>query len=253
MQDHLHHDTLDRYLRDQMDEQERRTFEQQLASDTKLAEELALHRDAVGGIGLDGSLALKKRLQAVEAELAGPAPAAVDMKQTNRRFLTTWIAVAASLLTVVLLGYLFLIPPTSPEDLYVAYHEPFPNLINPAQRSVEVTEETVLERAVRAYDAQQYEEALALFAQSDALSTPGYTFYYAASYLESGQPKRAIPLFERVVQNEAGLFNEPGQWYLALAYLKADTPEAARPYLQKLVEQKGDYTEKAASLLDELE
>jgi tetratricopeptide (TPR) repeat protein len=254
MQDHPNNDaTLDRYLRDEMDAQERQQFEEQLAADTTLTEDLELQRDTVAGIGLDGSQALKKRLQAVEANLASPAPMAVSAKRPNRRFLTTWVAVAASLLTVVLLGYLFLIPPTSPEDLYVAYHKPFPNLINPAQRSVEVEEETLLEQAVRAYDAQRYDQALALFAQSNDSSTPGHTFYYAASYLESGQPERAIPLFERVVQDEAGLFYEPGQWYLALAYLRANRPEAALPHLQILAEQEGDYTEQAVSLLDELE
>ncbi|MGB3851765.1 MAG: tetratricopeptide repeat protein [Tunicatimonas sp.] len=255
MQDHPDNDaTLDRYLHNEMDAQERKQFEEQLAADTTLTEDLELHRDTIAGIGLDGSQALKKRLQAVEAELASPAPAVVATKQTSRRFLTTWVAVAASLLTVLMLGYLFFIPPSaSPQELYVAYHEPFPNLINPAQRSVEVVEETVLEQAVRAYDAQQYDQALALFAQSDALNTPGYTFYYAASYLESDQPERAIPLFERMIKEETSLFYEPSQWYLALAYLKVNQPEAARPYLQSLAEQEGDYTEKAASLLDELE
>ncbi|MGB3723864.1 MAG: tetratricopeptide repeat protein [Pacificimonas sp.] len=254
MQDHPDNDaTLDRYLHGEMDAQERQQFEEQLAADTTLTEDLELHRDTIAGIGLDGSQALKKRLIAVEAELANPAPTAVDTRRPNRRFLTTWVAVAASLLTVLMLGYLFFIPPSaSPQELYVAYHEPFPNLINPAQRSVEAVEATVLERAMRAYDAQQYDEALTLFAQGDALATLGYTFYQAASYLESDQPERAIPLFERVVQEEAGLFYEPSQWYLALAYLKANKPEAARPYLQMLAEQEGDYAEKAQELLERI-
>ncbi len=255
MQDHPDNDhTLDRYLRDEMNEQERRAFEEQLGTDDTLTEELDLQRDTVEGIRLDGSQALKRRLQAVEAELATPAPAAVDDKKTNRRFLMTWVAVAASLLTVVLLGYLFFIPPTSsPEELYVAYYQPFPNLINPAQRSVEVEEATVLGRAVRAYDEQQYAEALTLFEEGNALSDPSYTFYYGASYLALDQPEQAIPLLERLVQQKTGLFYEPGLWYLALAHLKANDPEAARPYLQTLAEQEGDYAREARELLEEID
>ena len=252
MQDHPNNDLmLDRYLRDEMDEQERRLFEEQLATDEALSEELDLQRDTIEGIGIDGSHALKKRLQAVEAELKNPAPVVVDDKETNRRFLMTWVAIAASLLTVVLLGYLF-VPSSSPEELYVAYYQPFPNLINPAQRSTEVEEETALEQAVRAYDEQQYDQAITLFAQGDALSDPGYTFYYGASHLAADQPEQAIPLLERVVEESNGLFYEPGLWYLALAHLKANDPAAARPYLQTLAEQPGDYTEEAQELLDKI-
>lgn len=252
MQDYNDDLKLDRYLRDEMNEQERRTFEEQLSTDNTMTDELELHRDAIEGIWLDGSHALKKRLQAVEAELAKPAPSAGSEKKSNQRFLITWVAIAASLLTVLLLGYLFVPSSSSPEELYVAYYQPFPNLINPAQRSTEVEEATVLEQAVRAYDAQQYDQALALFEQGDALSDPGYTFYYAASFLGRGQPERAIPLLEQVVQEKTGLFYEPGVWYLALAHLKADHPAAARPYLQTLTKQPGDYTAEARELLEKL-
>ncbi len=166
--------------------------------------------------------------------------------------MTTWVAIAASLLTVLLLGYLFVPSASSPQELYAAHYQPFPNLINPAQRSTEVEEATVLERAVRAYDEQQYDQAIALFGQADALSAPGYTFYYAASYLGLGQPARAIPLLEQVVQEKTDLFYEPGLWYLALAHLQANNPEAASPYLQTLAEREGDYTEEARELLEEL-
>ena len=254
MQDHPDNDhTLDRYLRDEMSEQERKTFEEQLSTDDTLTEELDLQRDTIEGIRLDGSQALKKRLQAVEAELATPAPAAVDDEKTNRRFLMTWVAIAASLLTVLLLGYLFVPSASSHQELYAAHYQPFPNLINPAQRSLEANEETVLGRAVRAYDEQQYAEALTLFEEGNALSEPSYTFYYGASYLALDQPVQAIPLLERVVQQKTGLFYEPGLWYLALAHLKANDPEAARPYLQTMAEQEGDYAREARELLEEID
>ena len=254
MQDHPNNDLmLDRYLRDEMNEQERRLFEEQLATDEALSEELDLQRDTIEGIGIDGSHALKKRLQALEAELTNPAPVVGDEKKTNRRFLMTWVAVAASLLTVVLLGYLFVPSASSPQELYAAHYQPFPNLINPTQRSTEVEEETGLGRAVRAYDEQQYAEALTLFEEGNALSDPSYTFYYAASYLALDQPVQAIPLLERVVQEKTGLFYEPSLWYLALAHLKANDPAVARPYLQTLAEQEGDYAREARELLEEID
>lgn len=255
MEKHTYDDEdLDRYLLDTMDTSEKRAFEQQLAADTALADAVALHQDTIAGIQLDSSQALKKHLQEVEASLAGEEqpPLTTERKKTIQRPLITWLALAASLLTVMLLGYLFL-PDTSPEAMYVTYYQPYPNLINPAQRSAEIQEETVLERAMRAYDSQQYIQALALFEQGDAFSNPGYTFYYGVSYLGINQPEKAIPLLERVANEQDSLFCNPARWYLALAHLKANNTTAALPYLKQLASTEGDYVREAKELLEELE
>lgn len=246
-------DDLERYLLGTMDAPEKQAFEQQLATNTALSDALALHRDTIAGIQLDGSQALKKQLQQVEADLVGEGrPRAEERKKTSQRPLITWLALAASLLTVMLLGYLFL-PNASPEDTYLAYYQPYPNLINPAQRSADIREETVLERAMRAYDSQQYVQALALFEQGNAFSDPGYTFYYGASYLGVNQPEKAILLLEQVADQPESLFYTPALWYLALAHLKTDDTAAAVPYLEKLSTAEGDYVREARELLEELE
>ena len=250
----MHNDEdLDRYLLGEMDESEKRAFDDKLTTDTALADAVVLHQDTIAGIRLDSSLTLKKHLQEVEASLAGEASSpATEKKKSTQRPLVTWLALAASLLSVMLLGYLFL-PGTSPEDMYAAYYEPYPNLINPAQRSAEIREETVLEQAMRAYDSQQYMQALALFEQGDAVSNPGYTFYYGVSYLGGNQPERAIPLLERVADQPDSLFYHPAKWYLALAHLKTKNTTAALPYLKQLSAAEGDYVREAQELLEELE
>ena len=254
MEQHIYNDDdLERYLLGEMDAPEKQAFEQQLATDATLDDALALHRDTIAGIQLDGSQALKKQLQDVEAGLVGEKRSrAMERKKTNQRPLITWLALAASLLTVMLLGYLFL-PSASPEDMYMAYYQPYPNLINPAQRSAEIREESVLERAMRAYDSQQYVQALALFEQGDPFSDPGYTFYYGASYLGVNQPKKAIPLLERVADQPESLFYTPALWYLALAHLKTDNTTAAIPYLKQVAAIEGDYAREAREVLEELE
>ena len=245
-------DDLERYLLGRMSEQEKQAFEQQLSTDATLADELELYRDTVAGIRLEGSQALKERLREVEASLADQRVSRPSEDQeARRRPLMIWLAIAASLLAVILLGYLVL-PGTSPEDRYAVYYQPYPNLINPTPRSAEGVEETLLERAMRAYDNQQYVQALALFEQGNAFSNPGYTFYYAASYLGSNQPQKAIPLLERVARNQKSLFYAPALWYLALAHLKMNNPAEAIPYLEKVAARDGDYAREAGQLLREL-
>lgn len=254
MEKHLYNDDdLERYLLGTMNQQEKQAFEKQLRTDSALADELALYRDTVGGIQLNGSQSLKEQLQEVEAGLSRHSVSrTLDNQRAPRKPLMTWLAIAASLLAVVLLGYLVL-PGPGPEDVYVAYYQPYPNLINPAQRSAEIKEETVLERAMRAYDSQQYVQALALFEQGNAFSNPGYTFYYAASHLGLNQPQKAIPLLERVVQNQGSLFYEPALWYLALAHLKENDAATAIPYLEKAAANDGDYAREAQEILEELQ
>ena len=244
-------DDLERYLFGAMSEQEQAAFEQQLEADADLADELAVHRDAIEGIRLDGSQDLKERLQSVETDLLRSGEGRGTSKGTYRRPLMTWLAIAASLFVVILLGYLAL-PGPSPEEVYVAYYQPYPNLINPAQRSVEISEETALERAMRAYDEQRYVQALALFEQGDISSEPGYTFYYAVSHLALNQPQRAIPLLEQVTQYQERLFYQPALWYLALAHLKMNDTAAALPYLEEVASRQGDYAREAQEVLEEL-
>ena len=247
-------DDIERYLFGAMDAQEKESFEKVLKEDDALAAELDLHQDTVEGIRLDGSQSLKAQLQAVEAGLATQrdTPPAAKERRLGRRPLMTWLAIAASLVLVILLGYLAL-PGPGPEAIYLAYYQPYPNLINPAQRSTEIQEETVLDQALRAYDNQQYPQALALFERAGVPDDPGYTFYRGASYLGNGQPKQAIPLLEQVAQQPESLFYRPALWYSALAYLNVENSEAARPYLKQLAGAEGDYAREAREILDELE
>ena len=246
-------DEIERYLFGIMDAQERRSFEERLREDEVLATELELHQDTVEGIRLDGSHSLKEQLQAVEAGLSGQdTPPPEHKKEAPQRRLIAWLAIAASLLMVLLLGYLVL-PGPSPKEMYVAYYQPYPNLINPSQRSAEVQEEGVLEQALRAYDDQQYDRALALFERGKAQSRIEYTFYHAASYLGAHQPSAAIPLLERVTEYPNNLFYRPALWYLALAHLDTDAASAAVPYLKELSTTEGDYTREAREMLDKLE
>lgn len=265
-------DTLERYLLGLMDMPEKQRFEKALHQNPALQEDLDLQQDIMQGIRLHGSQDMKHILQGVEEEINSPPmpqtrpsppmtssksakPDPGTRRKPSGRPLLMWLAVAASLLMVVLLGYLLVRNnPTDPQMLYAVYYEPYPNIINPAQRSGDEAEATVPERAVRAYEVGQYAQAIALFDQSDAVSSnAGFAFYYALSYLGAGQPAEAISLLEPLAQNERVLFYEPARWYLALAYLDADQPDAAVPYLKQLASTNGDYAQEAQQLLQELD
>ena len=274
MEEHAYdNDTLERYLLDRMDMPEKQRFEDALQQSRALREDLALQQDIMQGIQLHGSQDMKHILQGVEQEMNSTPPTPQARSSPSRtsaqspvsdlgtrrkpsgRPLLTWLAVAASVLMVVLLGYLLVRNgPADTQVLYAAYYEPYPNIINPAQRSGDDTKATVPERAVRAYEAGQYAEAIALFGQSDAVSSnAGFAFYHALSYLGAEQPTEAISLLKPLAQDERVLFYEPARWYLALAYLNTDQSDAAVPYLKQLASTNGDYAEEAQQLLQDLD
>ena len=244
-------DDLDRYLRGEMAAEEKKGFEQQLDTDTGLAAELDFQRDTVAGINLDGSQSLKEQLQAVEAGLVSERTTAASKKAVHIK-LTTWMAIAASLLTVVLLGYLLLPGTPDTEAMFVAYYEPYPNIINPARRSGGGDTETILEQAVRSYEAEDYKQAVALFEQGTDPSV-GHTFYQAASYLGLGQSADAIPLLQQVAQEDQSVFYEAGLWYLALSHLKEGNTAEAKTHLTALTERGNDYATEAEEVLSSLD
>ena len=273
MEEHSYdNNTLERYLSSEMSTLEKQRFEEVLRQSPALQEELALQQDIIKGIQLQGSQGMKQALQAVEQEMhtssvvqeqppstlrSTEVPDPVPRRHASERPLLVWLAVAASVLSIVLLGYLLVRNgPADAQTLYAAYYEPYPNIINPAQRSGDATEPTAPEQAVRAYEAGQYQQAINLFDQSsvDASSDPGFVFYYALSYLGAEQPAPAILWLKQVAQQPAGsLFYEPARWYLALAYLDLDQPTKAEPYLTQLAASQGDYATEAQQLLENLE
>jgi hypothetical protein len=73
------------------------------------------------------------------------------------------------------------------------------------------------EKAFSLYDNGKYQEALTYFEQlTHNDEQPNLLFFQANAYLATQQIEKAIPLLEKISQNNSE-WQQKGEWYLALA------------------------------------
>lgn len=242
-------EAIDRYLSGQMKEAEKVRFEVQIVQDAELAQEVELHRDIRNGIDIFELTSLKEKLRASEHPSSG---ATGPPKAGNGQWLYTWVAAAASLGVVLLLGYLFLQGNVDNQALVAANYQPYPNILSPVDRSSEATRDE-LKEALYAYENGRYEKAITLFEQNESQLNEGYRFYQALSYFETGRTDRAIQRLDLVIEKQDSLFYFPSLWYQALAYIQTNQVMQAKDNLETLIRNGNSYQSEAKALLEELE
>lgn len=245
-----HEDDIDRYLEHKMSAQEHKAFEERIKSDPALRKEVALQQDITAGINLFGGEALKKKLQSADREETD-LPSDSEAKNNRGRPMYTWIGIAASLSALFLVAILLFDRGTDPQELYATYYEPYPNVVNPAQRS-EGAATDAAGQAMYFYEQGEFEKAIQLFTQEPSLSDQAYRFYLGVSYLGSKNAQQAISILTPLSEDAQFAFHEPVLWYLGLAQLQTSKPELARETLQKVIAIGGDYKAEAQAILDAL-
>lgn len=240
---------IDQYLDGRMAQEERSHFEEKMAQNADLAEEVALQRDIRSGIDFFAYKNLKDKLKQSD-DSAAESP--VQQNPGNGRRLYTWIAVAASFSGFLLLGYLLLETGTKNQALVADYYQTYPNVLSPIDRSSSGVDDR-LSQALQAYEAGAYQQAAILFEQNEEQMSEGHRFYLAMSYFELDQIEQSVAMLEQVTQKQGSLFYFPALWYQALAYLKTDQVMQAKENLDILTRNDNSYQEKAIDLLEALE
>ena len=237
-------DQIERYLSGNMSEQDQADFEKKMESDAQLREAVYFQRDLISGINFHFNSELKTRLKKASASVEPP-------KKSSGRWFYGVLGLAASFLLLMLIGYWYLSSHTSPSDLYAAYYQPYPNIINPLERSGAMPEGS-LEKAMIAYEQGNFEEAVALFRQEETLES-NFQFYLALSLLEQQETTEAISLLDQVIDSDNETLLLPAHWYQGLAYLKNQQPnEAERVFNTLKGQDSGTYGRRANEILDQL-
>lgn len=239
---------IERYLAGEMDGPARSAFEQRLAAEPQLAEELALHRDIEGAFADPETMAFSALVaDVVGGEAAGES--AVPKKNTFR----IWAVAAAVLLLAVVGFFVFQGGPASPESLFA---DNFTAYEAPANfRSEDPVLEAALQAAFTAYNNGNYADAQqrfgVLYAQSQADRT--VSFYYGLSALANDQASTAIAPLQELADQAPHSYRSQARWYLALAHLAENQVDSAKARLESLAASPGKYQAPAQDLLEELE
>lgn len=239
---------IERYLLGAMQAEEKQAFEEEVRRNADLRLALELQQDIHRGISYHFQSDLKGMLQREEGDMANPRQ---GRHPGQRRFLLA-LAVAASFVLLLLAGYWYIASQQTPTDLYYAHYQPYPNIINPLERSGAAPTDPMA-RAMLAYEQANYDVAISLFEQQAEQLTPAYKFYLALSLLEVGESSRTVALLEEVAASENESLFLPALWYRGLAHLKANRTDEAREVLNQLLEQDDStYHPRAMEILEQL-
>lgn len=206
-------DLIEKYFGNSLSPKEQSKFNELLRTDEKFKIELDFQKDLQKVIYRNQRNDLKKVLQKFEQNKP-------DVKLLN--ISKKWL-VAASILLIVGLGYIFLKNNNySPDDLFVQNYEPYRNIVLPVERGI--NSNTIEQSAFIAYENGNYRKAINLFNSVPNNNDQYIQFYKAMCYMSLNKPKDAITLLKIITesdynQNSEINFKELANWYLALAYL----------------------------------
>jgi len=240
-------ETLDKYLKGELDEDEKTALEARLKQDPKLYDEYILQKALQEGVKSYGREKMKGHLHALEQ---GEHPKFYWAKKVKHENWYQYMGWAAAVLIVVAASVLLLNQPT--ETIFDRYYEPYPNYEADIQRGASPDDYAA---AFIAYERADYKEAKDRLKSLlvDDPDNAAINFYLASAYLASDEADSALQHFETVRQQPDSPYFEQAYWYLALANLKLEREEEARKYLKYLVGHQGYSSDEASEILGDIQ
>jgi tetratricopeptide (TPR) repeat protein len=226
------HDFIDNYFEGNLSSQELLELNQMLGQDVSFAAEFAFQKEIRKSIHLQERAAIKNELK--------------SYKKQGRTIRFRTLLAAAAVLIFGAFTWIYINSTKSNTDLYTAYYQSFPNVVNPIVRGESVSSEAFL-----AYEKEDFKSAEALFSAQFNKDHSDYSyFYWGVCLLQNNKTEKAINHFEKASYDSNENWADYSKWYLALAYIKTGKIDKAKPILEKLASKKGGFMyEKAAELL----
>ncbi len=241
---------MDRYLNEEMTEQERVDFETALSQNSLLRKQLEEHQMILEGIRCYGRKETWQKIQQLEVE-------ASSHSIEDRTIVTKWLfrSMAASVLLLMIgFSYYWHKDERMYTRLFERNFEAYQPLGGPVRGGN--AEEFVLDRAFAAYYKKRYEQAIDLFKQANTQEDNYHIWFYLGNaYLGLDQAEDAIQALQKVLtyQQVEENIRIRTHWYLGLAYLKQKNKEAALDALRAIQNTDNKYGQKARELLKSID
>lgn len=234
---------LELYLEGTLDGEAQRLLENRLAHEPDLVRELYELKLLMDGIENAGRREILDSLRTLEVNLPPVVSVSIPVWQNS------WLRVAASVSVLAICAYMFW-PQPDPQELFDKYFEPYPNVIMPTMRGEVDEDTTLMARGYKAYDREEYKEAIDYF-EKLKVKNAGIYLYLSNCYLAIGEADKAISLLENVIA-DYDEFDAQAEWYLALGHLKRGSIVDAGRTLKGIEEGGGYHTEKVKALRADL-
>jgi len=244
---------IEKYLRNEMTEDERVFFESRVNTDNELKKELEEHALIYASFDKIRADEMMSKFSSISVDLPETEAKIIDLEpgisvKNNKFYYVKW---AASFILIAVVGWLILNRGTGAgaTDIYQEYYASYPNVVAPVSRteSGDIRAEMWIQ-----YESGDYSNACKSF-ESALKNDPDnleLSFYLGISALETNQAGSAVKNFDSIVKNVNSRFYEPAQWYLALAYLKMEDVDAAKEVFKTIADGSGSYSDRAAEVYE---
>jgi hypothetical protein len=214
---------LDKLIRGLLTEEEKIQLEQLIQTDQEFKNLVDFETSTQEALKREKRKELKSYLRQVDSELK------VDHTQREiilRPYLIRYAALLLSVVAVTALIFWMLKQdkPPETETPFLAYYEPYPNVVSPITRGEENRPEDIEKAAFLAYERQDYKIADSLFNQIIPNQEDYVSFYKGIVKFELQQYDSATGYFDSYIYSDGTQLRDQAKWYMALTYLvKGDT------------------------------
>lgn len=225
---------IERYLSQQLSDQESKEFEKRLENDNELKKAKEDTESLISGIHYASKKELYQKLQLLDKAMPPYEPEGKVVKWYTNPM--AW-GVAASI-SLVIIGWIFFLNPASQDqdDLFAQHFEVYPNIIAPTVRGAEA-DTAIKKQAYYLYDLGQYQEAIEELSELSKEEDNGAVMLYLGiSYLSLNDNENAIRSFEQYRQSQFETFLPQANWYLGLTYLRIGDRNQAKKIWEEIPE-----------------
>lgn len=204
---------IEKYLLNQMEQIEKKQFEQSLNSNASLKQKLEESRLMLLGIK---EASLESRLDGFHT-----ATGVIKMEQPKISRVVSmkkWLA-AAAVVIIAGIAALLIFTIDGNERLFNDYYRTDPGLVTAMSSEADHYE---FEKAMVEYKTGEYDKALATWEKLLTITPQNDTLQYfiGSAYLAKKDAVKAIPFLQKVADNSGSFFHNDATWYLGLALLK---------------------------------
>lgn len=254
---------FDRFLGDQMTNEEKNQFQEKLVGDNDLLQEFEEYKALIGSVKELEKEQFRNQLldrgrNIIEQEYVDTQNQETSTKVRSlwQQKYFKWAAVAASIIILLVpASTYFYTNMIFPNQLFNQYYSPYENVVAPTVRGGEGEQKTIeMQQSLQSYTATNYQQAIVdirEFIDDNPKWKNDVALYLGISYLETGNTAKAVQTFQDIIKAE-NQFDDQARWYLAMSYLKEDQIEDARQQLQLLANDKeSSYQKKAKQVLEQ--
>jgi tetratricopeptide (TPR) repeat protein len=234
---------IESFLDGTMKDEEKAEFEKRIASDKKLASEVALYQAVNEAIKEEDVHQFRISIRNILHQHNNNI---MNLRTRVTRFIK--YPIAATILILIGLSLWQLILNKSSLEVYNMFYNPYQTDIS--TRSGEQLSDKI-QLSYLLYQEGDYEASFEILKNylADNFNDQTAHFYYGMNAIELQHDDLAIKELKVVAEDLSTPFSIHAQWYLAMTYLKNDQQDEAIKYIKQLAGSNNFYTQKANKIL----